>query len=336
MKHPGTTPPFRGPDGGVLPGSIADISYIPLGGVDQWVMIRGENVANPVLVLLHGGPGFPEMRLFRHFNADLEQVFTVVYWDQRGTDKSFTPAISRASMTVEQFLRDLDELVDHVRARFGKDKVTLYGHSWGSALGVMYAARFPEKVAAYVGAGQVGNWPASELRSYGFTLAEAERRNEHTAVRQLRGIGPPPYRGKRLRIQRQWLARFVGVVRGMSLLRFFLILLGGPEASILDLPNILRGVTFSECLWPEASSLNLVKAVPSLEMPVFFFIGRHDHVIDAGESAAYFDVLTAPAKILVWFEESAHEPPAEEPAKFHRLMVELVRPVSSSSLVSSA
>jgi hypothetical protein len=175
MKDPGTTPPFRGPDGEVPPGSIADISYIPLGGVDQWVMIRGENVANPVLVLCHGGSGFPEMRLFRHFNADLEQVFTVVYWDQHGTDKSLIPALSRASMTVEQFLRDSP----------------------------------------------------------------------------------------------------------------------------------------SECLWPEASSLNVVKAVPSLEMPVFLVIERRDHVIDAGESAAYFDVLIAPAKILVWFEESAHEPPAE-------------------------
>ena len=81
------------------------------------------------------------------------------------------------------------------------------------------------------------------------------------------------------------------------------------------------------------SGLNLAKAVPALEVPVFFFIGRHDQVIDTEESAAYFEVLTAPAKSLVWLEESAHEPPAEEPGKFHRLMVELVRPGSSSSPV---
>jgi pimeloyl-ACP methyl ester carboxylesterase len=330
MKHAGSTPPFRGSEGAVLPGSIAEIGYIRLGAVDQWVMIRGESVANPILILLHGGPGFPETRLFRHFNAALEKAFTVIYWDQRGTDKSFDRTIPTASMTIEQFLRDIDELVDRVRVRFGKDKVTIYGHSWGSALGVLYAARFPEKLAAYVGSGQVGDWPASELRSYAFTLAEAERRNDRRAVRQLRAIGAPPYSGKKLRIQRQWLARYVGVVRGMSLWRFFRIMLGGPEASILDLPNILRGVTFSECLWPEASSLNLMKTVPALDVPVFFFLGRHDHVIDAETSAAYFDVLSAPFKTLVWFEESAHEPPAEEPAKFHRMMVELVRPRASA------
>ena len=77
MKHRGKTPPFRGSKGETLPGSIAEIGYRSLGGLDQWVMIRGESVANPLLILLHGGPGFPEMRLFRHFNAPLEKSFTV-------------------------------------------------------------------------------------------------------------------------------------------------------------------------------------------------------------------------------------------------------------------
>jgi pimeloyl-ACP methyl ester carboxylesterase len=77
------------PNGEILPGSIAEIGYHRLGGLDQWVMIRGKSLANPLLILLHGGPAFPEMRLFRTFNAELEKCFTVVYWEQRGTDKSF-------------------------------------------------------------------------------------------------------------------------------------------------------------------------------------------------------------------------------------------------------
>lgn len=127
--------------------SIAEIGYLRLGGLDQLVMIRGENVANPPLILLHGGPGFPEMSLFRRFNAPLEKSFTVVYWEQRGTNKSFNRKTPESSMTVEQFLADLDELVDEVCKRFGKDKVVIYGHSWGSALGALYAARFPQKVS---------------------------------------------------------------------------------------------------------------------------------------------------------------------------------------------
>lgn len=326
MKHSGRTPPFRTPGGGLLPGSIAEIAYRRLGGIDQWVMIRGESVANPVLVLLHGGPGFPETRLFRHFNATLEKSFTVVYWEQRGTGKSFDRRIPASSMTVAQLIADLDELVDGVRARFGKEKVVLYGHSWGSALGVLYSARFPDKVSAYVGTGQIGDWPASELASYRFTVAEATRRNQHRALEELRAIGPPPHPARKMEIQRKWLARFVGVVRGLSFWSFLRIMIGGPESSLVDVPNILRGLRFSRLLWTEASSLNLTAAVPVLKVRVFFFVGRHDHVVDSDTSAAYFDVLTAPAKTLVWFEESAHEPPAEEASKFNRAMVELVRP----------
>ena len=89
MRHPGRTPPFRTATGEGLPGSIAEVGYRRLGGVDQWVMIRGESVSNPPLIHLHGGPGFSETRLFRHFNSPLESSFTVVYWDQRGAGKSF-------------------------------------------------------------------------------------------------------------------------------------------------------------------------------------------------------------------------------------------------------
>jgi len=245
MTHRGKTPPFRGPAGEILPGSIAEIAYLRLGGLDQWVMIRGESVDNPPLILLHGGPGFPEMRLFRHFNAPLEKSFTVVYWEQRGTGKSFDRKIPTSSLTIERFIADLDELVEAMRKRLGKNKVAIYGHSWGSALGVLYAARFPDKVAAYVGTGQIGDWPASELSSYAFTLAEAERRNSRKALKELRAIGAPPHTFWKMVVQRKWLLRFVGIARGMSLWKFFRITLGGPESSIFDLPNILRSQLFS-------------------------------------------------------------------------------------------
>jgi pimeloyl-ACP methyl ester carboxylesterase len=199
------TPPFPGPGGQPLPGSIAEVQFVSLGGVDQWVMTRGQNVANPVLVLLHGGPGFPEARLWRHFNGALERDFTVVYWDQRGTNKSYARTISASSMTVTQFIADLDALVDLALRRFGKEKVTLYGHSWGSALGVLYAARFPGKVAAYVGTGQVGDWAASESLSYASVLAEAERRRHRRALKQLRAIGPPPYSAAAKMVLGKWL-----------------------------------------------------------------------------------------------------------------------------------
>ncbi len=328
MKHPGKTPPFRGPRGETLPGSIAEIRYVCLGELDQWVMIRGESTSNPPLILLHGGPGFPEMRLFRTFNSALEKSFTVVYWEQRGTGKSFDSKTPQSSLTVAQFIADLDELVEWVRKRLDKDKVAIYGHSWGAVLGPLYAARFPEKVSVYVGTGQIGDWSASEVLSYNFTVAEAERRHSRKALKELRAIGSPPHTYQEMSVQRKWLVRFTGIARGLSFWKFVRILLGGPESSIFDLPNILRGFMLSAVMWPKVSAINLMKAAPVVPVPVFFFIGRHDHVVDPETSFAYFDMLTAPSKKFVWFENSAHEPPVEEPAKFNSLMADLVLPVA--------
>ena len=328
MKHLGRTPTFRGLQGELVPGSIAEINYLRLGGLDQWVMIRGESLANPPLILLHGGPGFSEMRFFRHYNAPLEKSFTVVYWDQRGAGKSFDRKIPRSSMTAKQFIADLDELVDAVCKRVGKNKVAIFGHSWGSALGVLYAARFPAKVAAYVGSGQIGDWPAGESASYAFVLAEAQRLNNRKALKELRAIGPPPHTASRLWTERTWLQRFEGQLGGRALWKMGRVVLGGPESSVFDLPNLLRSFRFSlDAMWAEVSVLNLMKLVPALQMPVFFFLGRHDRWVPPEVSVAYFDMLTAPLKRLVWFEESGHEPFVDEPAKFNRAIVELVRPV---------
>ena len=328
MKHLGKTPPFRGPNGEILPGSIAEIGYQRLGGIDQWVVIRGESLANPPLIFLHGGPGFSEMRVFRHFNAPLEKSFTVAHWEQRGAGKSFDRKIPKSSMTVEQFIADLDELVEVVLTRVGKTKVAIFGDSWGSALGVLYASRFPEKVSAYVGSGQIGQWPAGEASSYAFALAEAQRLNNRKALKELRAIGPPPHTGSSLWKERTWLQHFEGQLGAKALWNMGRIVLGGPESSIFDLPNLMRGFRFSlDAMWTEVSSLNLMKLVPALQMPVFFFLGHRDDWVPAEVSVAYFDVLVAPSKKLVWFEESGHEPFADEPAKFNAAMVELVRPV---------
>lgn len=167
-----------------------------------------------------------------------------------------------------------------MRARFGKQKVVLYGHSWGSVLGVLYAARFPEKVAAYVGAGQIGEWAAFEAASYAFVLAEAECRGYRKAIRELRAIGPPPHAFWDMVVERKWITRFAGVVRGMSLWRFTGITLGGPEASLCDLPNILQSqLVTPKAMWQELIAVNLITAAPVLRMPVFFFLGRHDRVV---------------------------------------------------------
>ena len=188
-------------------------------------------------------------------------------------------------------------------------------------------------MSAYVGTGQIGDLQASELSSYAYVLGEAERRNNRTALKQLRAIGKPPYTSKTIGIQRRWLMRFVGLMRGKSLWQVFRALRSTPESSLLQVPNVFRGAMFSlRTLWAEVSRLNLETAAPELKVPVFFFIGRHDHQVAAETSAAYFDKLIAPSKKLVWFEDSAHMPPFEEADKFNAMMVEWVAPVARAAL----
>lgn len=327
MRRFGQTPPFRGSGGEVVPGSIAEVGYRRLGGLDQWVLIRGQSVTNPPLIVLHGGPGWSETRFFRRFNAPLEASFTVVYWDQRGAGKSYNRTISRSSMGVEQFVSDLNELVDGVCDRLGRPQVAILGHSWGSVLGVLYASRYPGKVAAYIGCAQIGNWPAAESASYELGLAEAQRQHKQRALRKLRAIGPPPYGADAVFTERTCTMRLGGGMRPGALLKTGQALLGGHESSIFELPKAWRGFRFTmNAMWPEVSRLNLIEQVPALQMPVFFLLGRRDPWVPPETSVAYFNTLTAPAKNIVWFERSGHEPFVDEPDRFNATMAELVRP----------
>lgn len=237
-------------------------------------------------------------------------------------------------MTLEQFVADLDELVDIVRRRFGKETVAILGHSWGSALGAIYASRCPDKVSIYVGAAQLGDCAAGEALSYSFALAEAERRQDEKALNKLRAIGPPPYAAKSVFVERMAISGMDGQMRPAILWKVGRALFGRPESSIFDLPNLVRGFRFSlDAMWTEVSTLNLLKRVPALKMPVVIFVGRRDRWVPPETSVAFFDALDAPSKTLVWFDHSGHEMFVDEPEKFNATMVELVRPLIAPPVV---
>jgi proline iminopeptidase len=324
------TSPFLDAQGHTVPGSIAMMETVRVGGIEQSIWWRGVDVRNPALVLLHGGPGASEAALFRHFNAELEQRFVVVYWEQRGAGRSYHGDIAIQSMTVAQFVRDLDEVVDLVRTRFNKDRVVLLGHSWGTVLGTLYAAQHPEKIAAYVGVAQIGNMAEQRRLSYEFALAEAIRRGEGRAVEEIGAIGPAPHSVDALLALGKWTERFGGSMRGgLSTGKLIWTALNTDEAGLVDLVKFGRGNRFSLLsLESEIASLDLSARYRSFKVPVFFLLGRHDWHVPAVDVARYFDLIDAPCKRLVWFEESAHNPPFEEPQKFNQVMTQQVLPAS--------
>jgi pimeloyl-ACP methyl ester carboxylesterase len=305
---------------------INSLEKIRLGGAEQWILIRGWNRTKPLLLFVHGGPGFPEMP-FAQVNADLEKDFVVVQWDQRGAGKSY-PA-PRDSLDVEQFVSDTRELTDLLLKRFNAQKLLLVGHSWGSLVGTLAVARDPDKFFAYIGISQFADAPESERMMYRWALEQAEQTSHVQAARKLKRIGLPPYESVRdFRTMKKWVAYFnAAEYRPMSRLQFVRLAFESPIYSWRDLMNLAWGarISFDE-LWREVFyKTNLLRDAPRIDVPIYFFEGRHDRVttVSAAMAERYFNALDAPrGKKLIWFEHSGHWPHLEQP---HDYQGELLR-----------
>ena len=329
-----STPPVREIGIGIDSNVVAELEPVQIGGITQWLLIRGQNPGDPVLLFLSGGPGLSEMGLFRHFNQALESHFVVVNWDQRGAGKSYSKETAASPWELETFITDTRDVVEYLKHRFEKNKIYLAGHSWGSLLGTLVVDRFPESFHAYVGIGQWSDPAESERISYEFTLERARILSNFKAERELEAIGPPAagrYHGgiEAMAVQRKWLMRFGGNLLGkktLNPLRWHMLL--AREYSLKDLFRLQRGFNLPErsrMIEDVLMGINLVERVPRLKVPVYFFLGRLDYLTSSEAAEAYFKVLRAPRKDLVWFEKSAHYPCFEEAELFNQMLVEKVR-----------
>lgn len=304
------TPPIHDADGRPVSTSIASLEQVDLGGLPQYVLLRGHDRTDPVLLFLHGGPGMPAMYLAHHFQRDLERDFVVVHWDQRGAGKSYSDEVPAASITVEQLLSDTHELVQMLRARFNQEKIYLVGHSFGSYLGTLYAARHPDVLHAYVGMGQVVNAQKSRAIQERFLRTQAETTGNTEALAELDTHGRAVYE--------KWLFAFGAELHGATnWLPLLKIGLRAPEYGFFDFFKIAPGSSFSSRhMEYDAIDGPLDKHVTRLNVPVYFFQGRYDYTTPSELVAAYADSLAAPSVEVVWFEQSAHFPFLEEPGRF--------------------
>ncbi len=336
------TPTIKGADGKMLPGSVASLEKIKLGGVDQWILLRGHDISKPVVLYLHGGPGSALMPLRRYCTGDLERDCVMVVWDQRGAGKSFSKKIPRESMTISRFVSDTHELTGYLKKRFNKKKIFLIGSSWGSSLGLRVIHRYPGDYHSFVGVGQMVNDKENERLSWEYAYRQAKRYNIAEAIKELEEVGPPVegfyktdheggrFTAKGLWQQRKWLKRFGGVFHLHSedyktnqrqykkiMRRITAINIFSKEWTLVDVIRELKGHQFSiEAMWPEMRSTDFFREVPRVGIPVYFFTGRYDYNVPFELLERYYQKLQAPYKEIVWFEKSAHMPMVEERERF--------------------
>lgn len=328
LYSPGKPAPFLDESGKPQVGSISEKIFVSINGVRQGMFIKSKDATNPVLLYVHGG--MPEYFLTQKYPTGLEDIFTVVWWEQRGLGLSFSTDIPPESMNSEQFISDLIEVTKYLRNRFGKEKIYLLGHSGGSFIAIQAAARAPELYSAYIGVAQMTNQLESERLAYQYMLQEYKKNGNGAMVRKLEAAPVTTRDG----IPNKYLALRDGAMHPLGigtthdmksyLSGLFLASLKFREYTLAEKVNFWRGKARSgvSYIWNEIITTDLAKKVPRLEVPVYFIGGIFDHTVSYTLAKKYFGVLRAPIKGFYTFDQSAHSPVFEEPNKMKCIIQE--------------
>jgi len=312
------------------PNGIQEAQFIPVGGIEQWVSIRGEDRANPVLLFLHGGPGNSILPLEPVFRA-WEKHFTMVQWDQRGAGKTFgRNGIDEQPMTVARFVQDGIEVAEYLRTHLHKHNVVLLGHSWGTEIGMQMAVARPDLFSAYVGTGQVVSIAEKETYIYEDALQRLRAAGDRKGIRALEEIGAPPYRNNHdLEVQRHWSERYDIPAERDLRAHFTPMVAFAPDFSLRDIYNLLYASEWTaQALFADEERFDARTCCMSFRVPVFVFNGDHDTITPAELVSPWFDALRAPSKQLHVMKDAGHSAVLTEPDAFLELLLRYVRPVA--------
>ncbi|NLK37498.1 MAG: alpha/beta hydrolase [Epulopiscium sp.] len=301
--------------------SIAELRRLELNGRKQWISLRGWDKNAPVLLFLAGGPGGTQMAAVRHELAELEKHFVVVNWDQPGSGKSYY-AEKTQDITIDTYVQDGYALTEYLRERFSQQKIYLIGESWGSALGIFLVSQYPQYYNALIGTGQMIDFVETERIDYAKAMEIGKNNGDIALIEKLMVNGEPPYYGKNVTWKSAVYLNYLGTYMannpevhnpGYNTFRD----IASSEYGLLDKINFFRGVinTFND-VYPQLYDIDMRMDYTKLDVPVYFFLGRHDINAPTVLVEEYEQILDAPHKGIVWFEHSGHSPWINEPDRF--------------------
>lgn len=320
----------------IAPSGINVLRTVQIGGIPQWISVRGNNPANPILLFLHGGPGSPMMPESWTFERPWEDFFTVVQWDQRGAGKTFSAMhrVPDKTMNVAEMQADAEQLIEWLRQTYGKRKIFLLGHSWGSILGLRVALHRPDLLYAYIGVGQVVNGHRNEVIGYQQTLAEAEKVRNQAAIKELKSLAPYPNPNgitpmSKVLVERKWDVALGGMIYGQSTADMSKIWAMSPDYTDYDNASAALGeISSVKILLPEMETVNFDDAI-RFKCPVFIFAGAEDRTTPESIAETYYESIQAPEKKFFKVERAAHYVVTEAPGEVLVDLVQYIRPLAA-------
>lgn len=303
---------------------------VRIGGIDQWISIAGDDAANPVLLMVHGGPGIPQWPDAAHFKP-WEKYFTVVLWDQRGAGHTYGRyGANTPNMTLQQIASDGVDLSRYLCRTLGKKKIVLLGHSWGTLVAVHMLQQAPQLFAAYVGTGQMADFHADALSQYRRIVAQARRKHDAAELKALQALGTPDPAN-----QQQYAAyrKYLPTILAPTDLGYLKEQHAGAAALVAahpkEGPDVAAGAKFSHpLLWPYVVKADLPRTAGALGAPYFLIQGRDDVMAATPQAVSYFRIVKAPYKSLTIIPHAGHFALITAPDAFLGVLVKKVRPVA--------
>jgi len=311
------------------PNGIVEGSFVRIGGIDQYVSIRGDDRANPVILFVHGGPG-DSMVPFAQLYRPWERYFTVVQWDQRGAGRTFgRNGTNEAPMTIDRMVRDGIEVAQYLRAHLHKDRVILLCHSFGTVLGIQMVKRRPDLFAAYVGTGQVVAKAEKERILYARLMKRLEAAHDEEGLRKLRTVTAPYHTEAELQVERAVTSRFDPPVERNLRKELTPVVLYAPDYSLRDIYDFTHAAAYvGEAIYPQQLNYDARKLGLKFDLPFFIFEGEADSITPPDLAKDYFDSVQAPVKGWVVFRGVGHSAVLLKPDAFLAELLRRVRPLA--------
>jgi pimeloyl-ACP methyl ester carboxylesterase len=288
------------------PNGIDEARFVRIGGIDQWITIRGEDQSNPVLFFVHGGPGSAIVPGV--FSRDWEKHFTMVVWDQRGAGRTYIANAKPAQgLTIDRMANDGIELAELVRQHLHKRKVVLMGGSWGTILGLTMIKARPDLFSAYVGTGNVVDPVRMDAYARDVLIGQAKARGDAKTLKTLEDLGPPPWPPKKIGAERWILESYAPKQERDVFFLFIGTLLSAPGYSLGDLVQFIKGQMGSQdALVPQIYPWRAVRLGRDFQVPMVFVQGTDDILTPTPIVKAYADWITAPSKTFILVPGGGH------------------------------